>query len=266
MSPAQTRLFFGGFALVIAAVTINAMRQPPRSATIAVATTPLARSSTLPASTASPAAPTPVTPSPAVAKAEPPAPKTIVPKQPDAANTEITIAAVSEPVRTARLLPNAAMVGQIPLPHAVDSDADTIRSLQKELLALGYGPLVVNGAPVPLTRAAIMGYEHDNGLALTGEASAKILKRVRGETPRTTGDPEARKIRSLEAEQVVRTVQHSLTTLGHQPGRIDGRLGEETEKAIRAFEVEVGIPATGRVSAELFSHLARGVGAKSANR
>jgi peptidoglycan hydrolase-like protein with peptidoglycan-binding domain len=59
-------------------------------------------------------------------------------------------------------------------------------------------------------------------------------------------------------------VQHSLTTLGYQPGRIDGRVGEETERTIRAFEAEHGLAVTGRISAELFSRLARAVGAKSA--
>ena len=77
-------------------------------------------------------------------------------------------------------------------------------------------------------------------------------------------DPNARKIKSPEAEQVVRTVQHSLTSLGYDPGRIDGRVGDDTERAIRQFETASGLTPTGRVSAELFSQLARAIGAKSA--
>jgi peptidoglycan hydrolase-like protein with peptidoglycan-binding domain len=63
---------------------------------------------------------------------------------------------------------------------------------------------------------------------------------------------------------VVRTVQHSLTTLGYEPGRIDGRIGDDTERAIRAFESALNVQQTGRVSAELFSLLARAMGARSA--
>ena len=84
--------------------------------------------------------------------------------------------------------------------------------------------------------------------------------------PRKSADVTARRIATQEAEQVVLIVQKSLETLGHNPGQIDGRMGDETVKAIRAFETEVKMKPNGGISADLFSQLARNVGARSANR
>jgi peptidoglycan hydrolase-like protein with peptidoglycan-binding domain len=65
----------------------------------------------------------------------------------------------------------------------------------------------------------------------------------------------APKSRSSEAEQVIRTVQKGLVALGYQVGRIDGRLGEDTVRAIRDFEVDKGLVPKGRISAELLAQL-----------
>ena len=54
-------------------------------------------------------------------------------------------------------------------------------------------------------------------------------------------------------------VQRFGVALGYQPGKIDGRVGDETERAIREFEMDHGLDPTGRVSAELFSRLAKAV-------
>jgi peptidoglycan hydrolase-like protein with peptidoglycan-binding domain len=239
MSPGQSRVVFAGFALVFAGVTANAMLQPPRVAQLSMPQ-PLAALPAVPAKTHTVAV--------AVAVAA---------KKPDA-----VIATISEPVRTARVIPDAAIAVPLPLAPVADGDSDTIRQIQKELTTRNYGPLVVNGQAGPLTRAAIMGWEFDHGLALTGEASAAMLKRLTAGVTKSA-DLHARKIRSAEAEQVVRQVQHSLTQLGYQPGRIDGRLGDDTERAIRLFESDTSLEPTGRISAELFSRLARGMGAKS---
>jgi peptidoglycan hydrolase-like protein with peptidoglycan-binding domain len=239
MSPGQSRLVFGSFALVLAGVTANAMLQSPRLAHIV----------------------TPTHNAPAAAAKPDPNPQPIAAataqKKPD-----VVIAAISEPVRTARVIPDSASTISLPLVPVADGDTDTIRAIQKELATRNYGPLIVNGQSGPLTQAAIMGWEFDNGAALTGEASVKTLKRIIDVAPKFV-DPHARKIRTVEAELVVTKVQHSLTTLGYQPGKIDGRLGAETERAIRLFESDTGIEPTGRISAELFTRLARGMGAKS---
>ena len=63
------------------------------------------------------------------------------------------------------------------------------------------------------------------------------------------------KVRSVQAEQVIRAVQQRLAALGYRIGRVDGWLGEDTVKAIRDFEMDKGLVPKGRISAELVARL-----------
>jgi peptidoglycan hydrolase-like protein with peptidoglycan-binding domain len=262
MSPTQSRFFFAGFTLVMSFVVINAHRQTPRvatavSASAVSATAPAARP--LAATTAATTAVLAPVGEPRGKSAEDSGLPDAKTQGPHAAQEPIKLAAVGEPVRIPTRLPNAAMVGQLPLPSVVDADVETIRRLQKDLVDAGYGPLVVNGAAGPLTRAAVMAFEYDHAMALTGEASERILKRLAAVGgPAQPAEPDQRRISTQEAEQVVLIVQKSLQSLGTSL-TVDGRLGPETEAAIRSFETAHGLKVTGRVSAGLFGVLGRAV-------
>ncbi len=105
-------------------------------------------------------------------------------------------------------------------------------------------------------------------MALSGEASERLLKRILlGAADSTGADAAAAgRVRSGHAEQVIRSVQQWLAVLGYQPGRIDGRLGEDTVKAIRDFEMDKGLVPRGRVSAELVVRLGEAAMPKSMSR
>ena len=167
-----------------------------------------------------------------------------------------SIAADGRAQRTSRLNPDSATLDAVPDTTGEAETAETIRAVQRELRHGGYGALVSDGVMRPVTRAAIMAYEHDHALPLTGEASEALLKRVLLGTP-LAGEPSAaaRKVASARAMQVVRTVQELLSAQGYRPGRVDGRLGEDTLRAIREFETEKGLPAKGRISAEVLMRL-----------
>ena len=172
------------------------------------------------------------------------------------------------PRRFARLRPDAAHANRPgdTLPEAPDSegDPDTIKAVQRELTAQGYGPLSSDGVPGLVTRAAIMAFEHDHRMALTGEATERVLSRLLlgpVGTANEAADPAAGRIRSPQAELVMRTVQQSLAALGYQVGRIDGKAGDDIARAIREFELDSGLRPTGRVSSEVFSRLGRVVAA-----
>lgn len=160
--------------------------------------------------------------------------------------------------RTARLDPASSTLDGLPaVADTAEEDTETIRALQRELRQRGYGPLVSDGIMRPVTRAAIMAYEHDQGLPLSGEASEMLLGRVLlGASPSfepTSGA--ARKVASQRAAQIVRTAQEMLAKLGYQPGQIDGRLSEETVRAVREFELDKGLACKGRISAEVLLRL-----------
>ena len=144
------------------------------------------------------------------------------------------------------------------------ASADTIRAIQRELRQRGYGNLVSDGTLRPQTRAAIMAYEYDNGLVLTGQASEGLLTRILfGGNP--AAEP-AGKVGSAEAVELVRFVQQSLAALGYQPGPADGQLKAETIRAIREFEMDKGLVPKGRVSAEVLAQLAAPAAAKLSRR
>lgn len=171
------------------------------------------------------------------------------------------------PLRIARFaLDSARLDGVLDAPQDVAS-AKTVVAIQRELTTRGYGPLAGDGVMGLSTRAGIMAYEHDHGLALTGEASEGLLKRILlgGSAGIDFGAP-GRTRPSAQAEQVIRMVQHWLAALGYLVGRIDGRLGDDTLKAIRDFEMDKGLVPKGRISAELVARLNEAAAPKLSGR
>jgi peptidoglycan hydrolase-like protein with peptidoglycan-binding domain len=159
------------------------------------------------------------------------------------------------PLRIARFAPDQTRIdGAADAPRGAPN-ANTVAAIQRELDARGYGPLSGDGVLGIGTRAAIMAFEHDSGLALTGEASEALLKRILFGAAAAPEPAGAAKGKSSEAEQVILAVQKGLVTLGYQVARVDGRLGEDTVKAIRDFEVDKGLVPKGRVSAELLARI-----------
>jgi len=141
---------------------------------------------------------------------------------------------------------------------------DTIRAIQRELRQKGYGNLASDGTLRPQTRAAIMAYEYDNGLLLTGQASEGLLTQILfGGSP--AAEPAGR-VGSAEAAEVVRFVQQSLVALGYQPGASDGQLKAETVRAIREFEMDKGLVPKGRISVELMEKLSAPASPKLSRR
>jgi peptidoglycan hydrolase-like protein with peptidoglycan-binding domain len=134
--------------------------------------------------------------------------------------------------------------------------AESVRTIQRKLAEQGFGPVPSDGVLRPVTRAAIMAYEHDKGMPITGEASDALLTRLVLGAPATADEAGAREVRSPHAEAVTKQVQRLLAANGYRPGVIDGRLSPETMAAIRAFEQAQGIaPPKGRVSAEVLLRL-----------
>jgi len=142
------------------------------------------------------------------------------------------------------------------LPENVSDERKTesIRSIQRVLADRGYEPGPVDGVLGAATRAAIMAYEHDHGLPITADASEQLLAHL--DPSNDEAYPRAgRPGRMPHAEQLVRSVQQSMTMLGYFSGRIDGWPGTDTVRAIREFEAHAGLPVTGRVSARLLARI-----------
>jgi peptidoglycan hydrolase-like protein with peptidoglycan-binding domain len=100
-----------------------------------------------------------------------------------------------------------------------------------------------------------MAFEYDNGLPLTGEASDQLLARVVLGAPGTQRPQGGIEVSSQAAEAVVRGVKRRLRSLGYQISRVDGRLDQETARAIREFEVDKGLVPRGRISFDIVARL-----------
>ena len=136
--------------------------------------------------------------------------------------------------------------------------AEIIRGVQRELNTRGYGTGQPDGVAGLLTRASIMAYEYDYGLSLTAEPTQELLSRIvlgtAGPAASLKNQPQ---IKSGEAEGVVKVVKQLLAGLGYGAGKADGKLGDETIRAIRDFELDQKLPETGRISGQLVSRLLR---------
>lgn len=135
---------------------------------------------------------------------------------------------------------------------------DVIRGVQRELKTRGYEPGAADGVPGIVTRAAVMAYEFDHGLPLTGDPSEQLLKQI--VLGSAASDAPAGGVASptdRHAETVIRTVQKSLKALGYAPGEADGALSEATVRAIGEFEADQKLAATGRISSPLVQRLMR---------
>ena len=131
----------------------------------------------------------------------------------------------------------------------------TIQSIQQELVEKGYEPGPVDGVQGQMTMAAVMAYQHDHDLPVTGIASAELLKNIilggsigKSSTAESVLPPEEMKV-------LVQLVQKTLSELDYAAGPVDGLMGTATQSAIKKFERDRNLSAKGRISGRLLREL-----------
>jgi peptidoglycan hydrolase-like protein with peptidoglycan-binding domain len=162
-------------------------------------------------------------------------------------------AAIARPVERAVQAEQAS-------PGSVAEPAQTVelvRAIQRELQSRGYVTGTGEGIINLVTRAAIMAYEFDHGLALTADASEDLLRTIVLGTAAADVPPVGPLKVGPHAEQVIRTAQQALSALNYGPIKVDGFMGETTVAVIRRFEQERGLAVTGRISGELVAMVAK---------
>jgi peptidoglycan hydrolase-like protein with peptidoglycan-binding domain len=167
-----------------------------------------------------------------------------------------------EAKRVGSFAPSSGSFAQIALPGGDPGEVRkaTVRSVQAELTRRGYEPGSADGVAGLVTRAAVMAYEHDQGLPLTAEPSPEVLAHLRHGTSAPgaaiglqPGAPQP----ASHAEQVIRSVQQVLAQLGYLAAAPDGFVSEQTIRAIREFEMDSGLVPTGRISGPLVARLTK---------
>ncbi len=147
----------------------------------------------------------------------------------------------------------------------VSGGAETtiIRATQRELRAKDYDPGPVDSVMGLLTRAAVMAYQNDVGLPVTGEPTPELLEHL---ILGMSVAPIAKNPKvPVETTALVKAVQQILADQGYAPGSIDGIVGDETRTAIKAMERDRGLVETGRVSGKLLHAIVEATGANITN-
>jgi len=134
----------------------------------------------------------------------------------------------------------------VPVLQYTDPEPSLVLLAQRELASLGLYHGVVDGLAGADTRDAVRKYQALNGLAVTGAVTRPVLDHI--QLARRLNDAGSTSV-------VVHKVQSALAKLGYSPGKIDGRLGEQTEIAIRTFEADRGWPITGEMTDALLQEL-----------
>lgn len=103
-----------------------------------------------------------------------------------------------------------------------------VEHLQKALNVLGYGKLSVDGSMGEGTVGAVKSYQKDNGLTVDGKAGPNTLTSMKNK---------------------VTAIQKNLKTLKYYSGSIDGIFGTGSITALKNFQKDNGISATGVANA-----------------
>ena len=123
--------------------------------------------------------------------------------------------------------------------HDVERTSEAqMRRAQEKLTKLGYPAGTADGAMGEETRNAIRNFQRDKGLNATGELNDETVAALDLGRAERAG-------RATSAD--IRRAQERLATLGYRPGRADGRMGERTATALRNFQRDRNLNATGEL-------------------
>lgn len=237
MKPLSARVAFLGFLFLVGAITANALyfQRTPESETTASRSTTAAARSAKPDSTSRPTRKSgrPKTRSKPDAEA--------APKSARRDHTGALPPDESTPPRTSL---------SKPMPRR-----EVIEGIQRELGHRDYRPERTDGRLDLSTRVAILNYQYDSGVALTGRPSEDLLKQILfgPYLSATTGN---RLARLENDEALVAQVQGFLSRLGFANLTEDGRMDRGTRQALREFARFRDLPADGRLSPRLLLELA----------
>lgn len=124
-----------------------------------------------------------------------------------------------------------------------------VRAIQRELNRRGYDAGPVNGEIGLQVRAAVLAYEFDKQMPLTGAPDEAILKSLLFSVGERREPGSAARFERREA--LVADVQRMLADLGYGAGAVNGQLSTRTREAIRRFQNDRGLGSTGRLTARV---------------
>jgi peptidoglycan hydrolase-like protein with peptidoglycan-binding domain len=161
----------------------------------------------------------------------------------------------------------AAATSLPPLPGKA-APQQLVTAIQRELAARGYARGPADGKLTDETRKAIIAFEKEHGLPVTGAPSDDLLRRIllgeavapAGSTGSVASSAPRAKPAPAADDATVKEVQRILADLGYAPGPVDGTMGDETQRAVSAFQRDRKIAQNGRITPELLREIKRVTG------
>lgn len=127
---------------------------------------------------------------------------------------------------------NISSTGYITLENG--SSGEQVKTLQKRLKELGYYQGNVDGNFGEGTETAVMAFQQNNNLTVDGKAGPATQRVLYGSKTNIT----YASIRQGDEGNAVKNLQYTLYELGYYDGAIDGKYGQTTADAVRAFQIQ----------------------------
>ena len=115
-----------------------------------------------------------------------------------------------------------------------DSKGDQVRTLQKRLKDLGFYSGSVDGSYGESTEVAVMAFQLLNNLTVDGKAGPATQRVLYG----SKSEISYSSLRQGDESSAVKNMQYTLYELGYYDGAIDGKYGQTTADAVRAFQIQ----------------------------
>ena len=154
---------------------------------------------------------------------------------------------------------------------SVGDQGDNVRKVQKRLIALGYLSSSADGDYGNQTKKAVEAFQKNNGLSVTGNVNSKTLNKLNSSGAKKASSSSSSSSSASDGTcsvgdggDNVRKVQKRLIALGYLSGSADGDYGNQTKKAVEAFQKNNGLSVTGNVNSKTLSKL-NSSSAKKAN-
>lgn len=121
-----------------------------------------------------------------------------------------------------------------------------VEELQNMLKGVGYSPGPIDGKLGFKTRTAVKTFQKEQNLKITGYVGKQTWSILQ----------ESYKEETVAFEKIdVKKIQNALKNAGFDPGKIDGKMGSKTKKAIKDFQKSQGLPSDGVVGLRTWDKL-----------